>query len=161
MDSLFHLKARRGAETSQNASAAISDSPRGTVGLPMGGDPIIGQSGFVTLRKNRNIPAGHHAIRFVRSFGQLLDLYRIGAILLGSPIKSVVSFLRSRSMSHRVATVPLLFQWVTKRGGNSMRHECDIQRPGLIAVIFCRNENDRSLASWDDKARTGRRTMGL
>jgi hypothetical protein len=61
----------------------------GTSGvLPMGGDPIIGCSGFVTLPKNRNIPACPDAKRFVRSFGQLIDLYRIGAILLGSPMIS-------------------------------------------------------------------------
>ncbi len=36
-------------------------------------------------------------------------------------------------MSHHVATVPLLFQWVTKGSGDSVRHERDMVAtvPGL------------------------------
>ncbi|SIO65368.1 hypothetical protein SAMN05443247_10551 [Bradyrhizobium erythrophlei] len=29
-------------------------------------------------------------------------------------------------MSHRVAIVPVLFQWVTESGGNTVRHDCDM-----------------------------------
>jgi hypothetical protein len=38
-------------------------------------------------------------------------------------------------MSHCVADVPVLFQWVTICPGNSVRHDCDIGR-GIYCALF-------------------------
>src|SRR3979490_642150 len=53
-------------------------------------------------------------------------------MLFGGPSSAAIAnqgfpqSLETNSMSHRVATVPLLFQRVTRICGSSVRHDCDI-----------------------------------
>jgi hypothetical protein len=85
-DSLFASSFQRRRKRAKTHQRPFLSHPGALRNAQKGDNPIIDCSRFVTLPKNRNATACPDAKRFVRSFGQLIDLYCIGAILLGSPI---------------------------------------------------------------------------